>query len=58
MIAQFTSTLSAKGINIDHMSNKSKGDFSYCIIDTDKAIDGETLAKICALDGVLKARTL
>lgn len=58
MIAQFTSTLSAKGINIDNMSNKSKGDFSYCIIDTDKTIDDETLAKICALDGVLKARTL
>jgi len=58
MIAQFTSTLSAKGINIDHMSNKSKGDYSYCIIDTDKEVGDETLAKICALDGVLKARTL
>ena len=33
MLTQFTTVFSSEGINIAHMTNKSRGDYSYCIFD-------------------------
>ena len=35
MLTQFTNVFSSEGINIAHMTNKSRGDYSYCIFDID-----------------------
>ena len=57
-IGQFTSVLGDAGINIDNMSNKSKGDFAYTMMDIDVSIADDVLAKMQALPGVIKARVI
>lgn len=58
MIAQFTSIVSSKGINIANMTDKSKGEYAYCIIDIDSRANDDILNAIKAVDGVLKVRAL
>ena len=58
MIAQFAAAVSAKGINIANMQDKAKGDYAYGIIDIDGEADGQLLAAIAAIDGVIKVRAL
>lgn len=56
MLNQFTNVFSAEGINIDHMTNKSRGEYSYCVFDIDSASSQELADKLSAIDGVLKVR--
>lgn len=56
MLHQFTNVFSAEGINIDHMTNKSRGEYSYCVFDIDSASSQELADKLNAIDGVLKVR--
>ena len=58
MITQFTKILSDEHINISDMINKSKGDYAYCIYNTDHEIAENVIEKIEAIDGVLKARII
>ncbi|MDD6039308.1 MAG: phosphoglycerate dehydrogenase [bacterium] len=57
-ISQFTSVLGDAGVNIDNMSNKSKGDFAYTMMDVDAPIPAEVMAKMKDLPGVFKARVI
>lgn len=56
MLTQFTNVLSSEGINIDHMTNKSRGEYSYAVFDIDSASSQELADKLAAIDGVLKVR--
>ncbi len=56
MLTQFTNVFSEQGINIDHMTNKSRGDYSYCVFDIDSVSTQEIADKLSAIDGVLKVR--
>lgn len=56
MLNQFTNVISAEGINIDHMTNKSRGEYSYCVFDIDSASSQELADKLAAISGVLKVR--
>lgn len=58
MIAGFTSAVSAAGINIDSMADKSKGDYAYCIIDVDGAVTPALEKNIAGIDGVIKVRVI
>ena len=58
MIAQLTAAVSAKGINIANMTDKSKGEYAYCIIDIDGKADEKLLKAIAAVDGVLRVRAV
>lgn len=58
MLNQFTSVFSSEGINIDHMTNKSRGEYSYCVFDIDSASTPELAEKLTAIDGVLKVRII
>lgn len=58
MIASFTSAVSAAGLNIDSMADKSKGDFAYCIIDVDGKADAKLVSAMTAIDGVIRVRVL
>jgi D-3-phosphoglycerate dehydrogenase len=58
MIAQFSAAVSAKGINIANMIDKSKGDYAYCIIDIDSDVTPDLVKNIAAIDGVLKVRAI
>lgn len=56
MLTQFTNVFSAENINIDHMTNKSRGDYSYCVFDIDEASSQELADKLSEINGVLKVR--
>lgn len=56
MLTQFTAVFSKEGINISNMTNKSRGDYSYCIFDIDDASSESFVEKLEAIDGVLKVR--
>jgi len=45
-----------EGVNIAHMTNKSKGNYSYCVFDIDSESTQEMADKLNSIDGVLKAR--
>ena len=56
LIAQFTGAMATCGINIAEMVNKSKGDYAYTLVDLDSVVTEEAVAKIKAVDGVIKVR--
>ncbi|MBQ2031558.1 MAG: phosphoglycerate dehydrogenase [Lachnospiraceae bacterium] len=57
MLSQFTTAVA--GINIENMYNKSRGDFAYSVLDVCGKVDEAAIvAKLSALDGVLKVRVL
>lgn len=58
MIAQFTAAVSKKGLNIANMTDKSKGDYAYSIIDVDSEADASLAADIAAIDGVIRVRVI
>ncbi len=57
-IGSFTACLGDAGINIDNMSNKSKGDYAYTMMDVDATVSADVVEKLCALPGVFKARVI
>lgn len=58
MIASFTTEISACGLNIENMSDKSKGEYAYCIVDVSGVPSAELIEKISKIKDVLKVRTL
>lgn len=57
-IGSFTALLGDAGVNIDNMSNKSKGDYAYTMMDVDAPVPADVIEKMCALPGVFKARVI
>lgn len=58
MIVQFTSLLSAEGINLPNMANKSRGNAAYTLIDCDSIPDESVIEKLRQIDGVKKIRVI
>lgn len=58
MISQFTKILGNEGLNIADMTNKSKGEFAYTLIDLESAASREALAELAAVEGVAKVRVV
>ena len=58
MISSYTSILGDANINISDMTNKSRGDYSYCVFDIDAASSKALEDKLNAIDGVLKVRII
>jgi D-3-phosphoglycerate dehydrogenase len=58
MVGQISHVLGQAGVNIHHMSNESRSNLAYTLMDLDKAIDDSTLSQIAAIDGVLSARRI
>lgn len=58
MLHQLTNVISAEGINIDTMTNKSRKEYSYCVFDIDSESSEELADKLREIDGVLKVRVV
>ena len=56
MISQFAKVLGDAGVNISDMSNKSKGDYAYTLIDVETPTTKEIVEKLETIEGVLKVR--
>lgn len=58
MINHISAILGDKNINIEHFSNKSRGDIAYSIIDVAGTAPDDTEDVISAIDGVIKVRII
>ena len=57
IIGAATGALGEKGINISHMTNNSKGEYAYTILDT-APVDDATVEKIKGINNVISVRVL
>ena len=58
MLSQITSAVSARGINIENMSNGSRGDFAYTIVEVGVAVPDNVVKAINAIDGIIRVRVI
>lgn len=58
MLGQISTALAKAGINIHNMTNKSRGEMAYTLVDTDTALPDTVIAQIAAIPGVLVVRAL
>ena len=56
MLARITSAVSAQSLNIENLSNGSKGEYSYTIIETSTPIPTVVADSVGAFDNVIKVR--
>ena len=56
MIGQFTALLAKDNVNIDDMTNKSRGSYAYTMIDIDSEIPERVAEDLRQIDGVLRVR--
>ena len=58
MIVKFTSVFSDAGINIPNMSNKSRGELAYTLLDCDTMPGDDLIRKVEAIEGVTSVRVI
>lgn len=58
MISQFTKILGSEGLNIADMTNKSKGEYAYTLIDLESAASKEALEELKNVEGVCRVRVI
>ena len=56
MISQFTKVIGEAGVNISDMTNKSKANYAYTLIDLESPANEDMVKALEAIDGVLRVR--
>ena len=58
MITKFTACFGDEGINITDMTNKSRGEVAYTMLDIETPADDEIIGKLQKIDGVFRVRVV
>ena len=58
MIGQFTALLAKDNVNIDDMTNKSRGSYAYTMIDVDNDVTEDVVKGLEMIESVLKVRVI
>lgn len=58
MLTKFTATFGDLGVNIERMSNVTKGEYGYVIMDLSNTVDEQAIQTIRTIQGVLKVRVM
>lgn len=58
MITKFTACFGDAGINITDMTNKSRGEVAYTMMDLEAVPNADMIAKLSAIDGVFRVRVV
>ena len=58
MLASITTLLATDGVNVENLSNKSKGDYAYTIVDLSEKIGEDVADSIRAMSDVLRVRVI
>ena len=58
MLANITAQLSGDGVNVENMTNKSRGDFAYTLVDVGSAVEESVIDYIRAIDGIIRVRVI
>ena len=58
MVGQISTCLADAGLNIEDLLNKSRGEIAYTMVDVNAEVGADVLARLRAIDGVIKVRSL
>jgi len=58
MLTKMMSTLSDDGINVENMTNKSKKDYAYTLVDVNTRITDQVADELRAIEGIIRVRVL
>lgn len=58
MLASITTLLSRDGINVENLSNKSKGDYAYTMVDLGNIVDQTVIQEVRELPNVIRVRAI
>ena len=58
MLTKIMSVLSGDGINVENMTNKSKKDYAYTMVDVNTRISAEVADELRAIPGIIRVRVL
>ena len=58
MINYFTNITSEMGINIAGMTNKSRGEYAYTVLDVDSIFPEDVANKLKEIEGIIRVRVL
>ncbi len=58
ILSAISGEIAAEGINIANMINKSRGEVAYTMIDCDSDVADDNIAKLSAIDGMIRVRVL
>ena len=58
VIAQYTTILGDANINVSDMTNKTRGDFAYALLDIDAPVTPEVVEKLDAIEDMIRVRVV
>ena len=58
MLGQISTTLAQAGLNINNMTNKSRGELAYTLVDTETEVPQAIIDQLTGIQGVLRVRYL
>ena len=58
ILAKITGAVGNEGININNLTNQSKGDFAVTILDVEKEVPEQAINHIAKVDGIIKVRVI
>ena len=58
MLANITSLFGRDGVNVENLSNKSRGDYAYTMVDVNTRITDQVANELRAIPGVIRVRVL
>lgn len=58
ILSQITTVVGEVGLNIENMINKSKGDNAYTMLDVKGSVSDAVVAKLSAVNGIVKVRVI
>ncbi len=58
VLANITTQLSEDGVNVENMTNKSKGEYAYTMVDTGSAVEGKVIEDIRKVPGIIRLRVI
>jgi len=58
MLANITTLLSKDGANVENLTNKSKGDYAYTLVDLGSAVDQSVIEDVRSLANVIRVRVI
>ncbi|MGN0240489.1 MAG: phosphoglycerate dehydrogenase [Candidatus Weimeria sp.] len=56
LIAKYTTILGDANVNVSDMTNKSRGDYAYSLIDVDSEVSSDVIEKLNAIPDVIRVR--
>lgn len=58
ILSKITGAVGNEGININNLTNQSKGDFAVTILDVEKAVPEQAINHIAEVEGIIKVRVI